>query len=179
MKPDLFEHARQIPAHQVARQAGISLKERGSKHWACCPFHGEKTPSLAFYPDGGWYCFGCHAGGDSIALYARLHDTTMAEAAHRMTGRGHTGVQRPRPDKAKALRSFVEAWRDKEYDRLCRIRHGAVAQLTRYTDMDAWDDPVFALAVEARGAAETEIEQLLAASPAELTRMAVKKDADK
>ena len=24
----------------------VSLKKRGQNYWGCCPFHGEKTPSL-------------------------------------------------------------------------------------------------------------------------------------
>lgn len=33
----------------------------------CCPFHGEKEPSLKIYPKtGGWHCFGCGRGGSVI-----------------------------------------------------------------------------------------------------------------
>jgi hypothetical protein len=33
----------------------------------CCPFHGEKAPSLKVYPTtGGWHCFGCGKGGSVI-----------------------------------------------------------------------------------------------------------------
>lgn len=39
-----------------------------TKHgFMCCPFHGEKEPSLKVYPDtGGWHCFGCERGGSVI-----------------------------------------------------------------------------------------------------------------
>jgi len=38
------------------------------KHgFLCCPFHGEKAPSLKIYQKtGGWHCFGCGRGGSVI-----------------------------------------------------------------------------------------------------------------
>ncbi len=43
----------------------MTLKKRGRNFWGCCPFHGEKTPSLAVNPEKDmYYCFGCHVGGD-------------------------------------------------------------------------------------------------------------------
>lgn len=48
----------------VCHQYGIPVDSGG---FACCPFHGEKTGSLKIYPgQRGWYCFGCHKGGDVI-----------------------------------------------------------------------------------------------------------------
>ena len=50
----------------------VSLKRSGSKLWACCPFHSEKTPSFSLYPqDGSFYCFGCGAGGEDAASRSR------------------------------------------------------------------------------------------------------------
>lgn len=40
---------------------------RTKKGFMCCPFHGEKTPSLRVYKNtGGWHCFGCGKGGSVI-----------------------------------------------------------------------------------------------------------------
>lgn len=45
----------------------ISLKKRGVNYMACCPFHGEKTPSFNVNPVRQIYkCFGCGAAGDAI-----------------------------------------------------------------------------------------------------------------
>lgn len=30
-----------------------------------CPFHHEKSPSLAIYPDNSYYCFGCGKHGNN------------------------------------------------------------------------------------------------------------------
>ncbi|MGH7041090.1 MAG: CHC2 zinc finger domain-containing protein, partial [Acetobacteraceae bacterium] len=42
--------------------------ERAGRQWkACCPLHGEKTPSLYIYEDH-YHCFGCGAHGDAISF---------------------------------------------------------------------------------------------------------------
>jgi len=50
-------------------------------YWACCPFHGEKTPS--FHVDDGrgrYYCFGCHAGGDIFTWAMARGNSSFREA---------------------------------------------------------------------------------------------------
>lgn len=45
------------------------LKKKGQSHEACCPFHGEKTPSFKVFPKTGTYkCFGCGQKGDSVSF---------------------------------------------------------------------------------------------------------------
>ena len=40
---------------------------RTKRGFMCCPFHGEKEPSLKVYRNtGGWHCFGCGRGGSVI-----------------------------------------------------------------------------------------------------------------
>ncbi len=47
------------------------VKSRGTHQWmACCPVHGDKTPSLSIKDDDGKvliHCFGCGAGGVDVA----------------------------------------------------------------------------------------------------------------
>ena len=31
----------------------VALKKKGRKHWGCCPFHGEKTPSFTVDEEKG------------------------------------------------------------------------------------------------------------------------------
>ena len=50
--------------HSVVEGYGISIKANK----ICCPFHGERTPSLHIY-DKSWYCYGsCGEGGDIISF---------------------------------------------------------------------------------------------------------------
>jgi DNA primase len=51
----------------------MTLKQRGRTHWACCPFHHEKTPSMAINEVEQFYkCFGCGVSGDVISLVQQL-----------------------------------------------------------------------------------------------------------
>ncbi len=50
-------------------------------YWACCPFHGEKTPS--FHADnrkGRYHCFGCGASGDHFTFLVEQEGLSFPEA---------------------------------------------------------------------------------------------------
>ena len=49
----------------------------------CCPFHDDRTPSMKLNEDY-FYCFGCGAHGDVIALTAQLFDLAPVEAAKKL-----------------------------------------------------------------------------------------------
>lgn len=114
----LLSRARAVSSVEVAGMVGLALKRHGERYWACCPFHGEKTASMCFYPDGKWHCFGCNRSGDGIDLYRRMTGAGFIEAARvisRLDGSGRavqTGVSKPRDEPAD-----VKAW------------HGACAEL--------------------------------------------------
>lgn len=80
----LFDRVRVVPAQQAAERQGLALKKSGQRLWACCPLHGEKTPSLCFYPDGAWYCFGCYRGGDAVRFYQEYLHLNAADAARQL-----------------------------------------------------------------------------------------------
>jgi len=42
---------------------GVALQQSGDKWRGNCPFHSESAPSFFVYPDGSYYCFGCHKYG--------------------------------------------------------------------------------------------------------------------
>ena len=58
---------RNISPIDVGKRLGLQPNRAG---FCRCPLHGEKTGSLKLYkePERGWYCFGCHQGGDVIRL---------------------------------------------------------------------------------------------------------------
>ena len=107
---NVFEQARAIAASVVAQREGLELTRKGNRHWARCPFHADKTPSLCFFTDGGWKCFVCGAGGDSTAFLAKLKGITQLEAAKAITGDSGT-VYKPVVDTFKVAR---EALREAE-----------------------------------------------------------------
>ena len=59
----------------------LPLKKRGRDYWACCPFHGEKTPSFSVSKEKQFfYCYGCHAGGDVFEFVRRMENCSFPEA---------------------------------------------------------------------------------------------------
>ena len=47
----------------------VPLKKRGRNHIACCPFHGEKTPSFTVSEELQIFkCFGCGKSGDVFSF---------------------------------------------------------------------------------------------------------------
>ena len=68
----------------------VSLKKKGKRYWACCPFHQEKTPSFSVSPeDGLYYCFGCHAGGDVFSFVEKIENLSFTEAVERLAEAAH------------------------------------------------------------------------------------------
>lgn len=59
----------------------VTLRRRGVDLWACCPFHGEKTPSFHVIPaKGQYYCFGCHKGGSAVGFIMDYEHLSYVEA---------------------------------------------------------------------------------------------------
>ena len=59
----------------------VTLRKRGADLWACCPFHGEKTPSFHVIPSKGqYYCFGCHKGGSAVGFVMDYEHLSYVEA---------------------------------------------------------------------------------------------------
>lgn len=63
----------------------VELKKRGSRYEACCPFHGEKTPSFMVNPArSSWHCFGCGKGGNAISFIMEHETLSYPEAILRL-----------------------------------------------------------------------------------------------
>jgi DNA primase len=59
----------------------VSLKKRGRHHVACCPFHGEKTPSFTVSEELQIYkCFGCGKAGDVFNFLQEYEKIEFKEA---------------------------------------------------------------------------------------------------
>lgn len=63
----------------------LQLKKSGANFKACCPFHGEDTPSFVVSPAKQIYhCFGCGAGGDSIKFVMEYEKLTYPETIEKL-----------------------------------------------------------------------------------------------
>lgn len=66
-------------------------------YWACCPFHGEKSPSFHCEDKKGRYhCFGCGVTGDHFRFLTELDGLSFPEAVERIADMA--GVPMPARD---------------------------------------------------------------------------------
>lgn len=79
----IFDDCKTVSCISAAVSLGIKLRRQsGHAAWALCPMHGEKGhPSLFLSDDRGWYCYGCHRGGDAVKLYQEYLGLEPIDAA--------------------------------------------------------------------------------------------------
>lgn len=150
MTVDVFQAVRErVTAPEAAQAYGLEVNRTG---FCCCPFHGEKNPSMKlFQDDRGFYCFGCHKGGSVIDLVAGLLGLDPLEAVRRLNEDFRLGLDLDhKPDK-KALQEaqrrretaatyqMFEEWRVGLINRLnaCfRVGHLAMKAMETPSDLD-------------------------------------------
>lgn len=72
----------------------VRLQKKGSNYWACCPFHGEKTPSFSVSGSKQMYhCFGCGVSGNVYTFVMKYENYSFPEAVKLLAGRA--GVTLP------------------------------------------------------------------------------------
>ena len=65
----------------------VPLKKKGREFWACCPFHGEKTPSFSVSQSKQFYhCFGCQQSGNAIGFLMEYDHMEFVEAIETLAG---------------------------------------------------------------------------------------------
>jgi DNA primase len=76
--------------------------------WACCPFHGEKSPSFHCEDrKGRYHCFGCGVTGDHFRFLTELEGLSFPEAVQRVADMA--GVPMPARDAAMEIREAKRA----------------------------------------------------------------------
>ena len=85
------------------------LISRGGRKVACCPFHGEKTPSFYIYDDH-YHCFGCSAHGDAISFARHQQGLNFIESLRWLAEKYN--IEAPELDRSKKdLKSWKSAAR--------------------------------------------------------------------
>jgi DNA primase len=75
--------------------ACVPLKKAGREYKACCPFHGEKTPSFTVNQVKQFYhCFGCGEHGTAISFLMDYEHMEFVEAIEELARRA--GLEVPR-----------------------------------------------------------------------------------
>ena len=113
------------------RYAGLQPLRRGQRTWACCPFHGEKTPSLMFDKKGRFHCFGCGAGGSSIDFLASYYGITPADAVKRLA-RDYGLTEEPRHTLPELATKHQKALELVSFERCLRYSREALIAAVRY-----------------------------------------------
>lgn len=103
----LDEIRQRLPISQVVGEHVIWDKRKSQPGrgdmWACCPFHGEKSPS--FHADdrkGIYHCFGCGVTGDHFRFLTEKAGMSFPEAVEKLAGMA--GVQMPARDEREEAR---------------------------------------------------------------------------
>ena len=79
----------------------VPLKKSGKEFKACCPFHGEKTPSFHVVPDKQFYhCFGCGVHGTALGFLMEHDHLSFVEAVEDLAAR--VGLEVPREEQPGA-----------------------------------------------------------------------------
>ena len=80
-----------VHPRMAAERYGLPIQQSGM---ICCPFHADCTPSMKLNEDY-FYCFGCGASGDVIALTAQLFNLPPVEAAKKLAADFDIAGQKP------------------------------------------------------------------------------------
>lgn len=85
---DVFRRVKEnIKMKDVAIHYGFRVNHSGL---ICCPFHGDKHPSMKV--DRRFYCFSCGAQGDSIDFVSQYFGIGLKEAAEKLLNDFGIGV---------------------------------------------------------------------------------------
>jgi DNA primase len=80
----------------------IKVTKAGREFKACCPFHGEKTPSFTVNDDKGFYhCFGCGAHGDVFTWHVNHGGMAFIDAVRDVAAAAGMDVPAPSPEAAQ------------------------------------------------------------------------------
>ena len=80
-----------------------ALDRKGNTHWACCPFHHERTPSFAVNQAEQFYhCFGCGVSGDVVKFVQEIESTDFMGAIRILAARAKMEVPESNFDTEKA-----------------------------------------------------------------------------
>lgn len=185
----LFDALRGVSSIQAAVALGIPLKrQRGSVAWALCPMHGETGHASLFLSDErGWYCYGCHRGGDAVRLYQEYLGLEPVDAARALARDMGIDTEDDAPGtlyvnarhlsdalktrRTKLLREAAEAYLQTD-EAINRMVHSDGAEA-------CWDNPKFHELLKQRGRLETRLDELQTADDAALLEMIKEAEHDK
>lgn len=102
-----------VPISQIvgARVTFDKRKTNAAKgdYWACCPFHGEKTPSFHCEDrKGRYHCFGCGASGDHFRFLTELDGLSFPEAVRQVAELAGVPLPALNPETVRREREYSD-----------------------------------------------------------------------
>lgn len=141
----------ELNARRVVESYGIAVRHNGM---CCCPFHGDKNPSMKV-DEKRFHCFGCGEDGDVIQFAARYFDLSRYDAAKKLAedfGVAYEKWKPERDEKGKMVqpkprpKSPEQIYREKEHhfyreisDHYHRLKDWKEQYKPKTVD-EAWDE---------------------------------------
>ncbi|KQT83390.1 DNA primase [Aurantimonas sp. Leaf443] len=113
--PSFLEEIRaRIPISEIVGRRVVFDRRKSQPakgdHWACCPFHGEKSPSFHCEDQKGRYhCFGCGVSGDHFRFLTELDGLSFPEAVERLAAEAGLAMpdRDPEAERREAARATI------------------------------------------------------------------------
>jgi DNA primase len=113
----------------------VQLRRSGVQFIGRCPFHADKTPSLAVHPGKQVFrCHGCGFSGDVFRFVQLRHDCSFPQSVAHLAARAGVEIEGFRPSQELIDRvSVLNAKQQEqiEFEKFCNERLGAVNQRYR------------------------------------------------
>ena len=75
---------------KLVQSYGFEVEKKGSNYFCLCPFHNDKNPSLALYPETkSFFCFSCNTGGPIERFIAKVENIPIREAYKKLYGNNY------------------------------------------------------------------------------------------
>lgn len=101
----------------VVSRYSTKVVRRGERYFACCPFHNEKTPSMAITPSRNmFHCFGCGESGTVISFLQKIEKISFSQAVARLAEEFHV------PFHLSSVQTVYDRQRDAYYAVYAAVR---------------------------------------------------------
>lgn len=96
----------------------MELKKQSGTYYAHCPFHEDKTPSLAFNPDKNYYnCFSCGVSGKMIGFLMDFEGLQFEEAVNKAAALADIDIKQMCQSQTI---TFLKQWRNIRKSKECQ-----------------------------------------------------------
>lgn len=107
-----INQVKELPIEQVIEKF-LAIQKKGNKFQACCPFHGEKTPSFIITPAKNMFkCFGCGVAGDGVSFVMKNERKTFPEAIKTIAAAHNITIEEIKNEQEKKEQKAIATYAD-------------------------------------------------------------------